>query len=32
MSDATVTVVDVRAGLLSPTLHALRDIEVSRLG
>ena len=27
VSDATVTVVDVRAGLLSPTLHALRDIE-----
>jgi hypothetical protein len=28
VSDSTVTVVDVRAGLLSPTLHALRDIEV----
>ena len=27
VSDSTVTVVDVRAGLLSPTLHALRDIE-----
>ena len=25
-TDATVTVVDVPAGLLSPTLHALRDI------
>src|SRR5262249_36332757 len=25
-TDATVTVVDVRAGLMSPTLHALRDI------
>jgi len=28
VSDATVTVVDVRAGLLSPTLRALRDIEL----
>ena len=27
VSDAAVTVVDVRAGLLSPTLDALRDIE-----
>lgn len=26
VSDANVTVIDVRAGLLSPTLHALRDI------
>lgn len=25
-TDATVTIVDVRAGLMSPTLHALRDI------
>src|SRR5229473_897585 len=25
-TDATVTVIDVRAGLLSPTLHALRNI------
>jgi len=25
-TDATVTVVDVRAGLMSPTLHTLRDI------
>jgi hypothetical protein len=25
-TDASVTVVDVRAGLMSPTLHALRDI------
>ena len=25
-TDATVTVVDVRAGLMSPTLHALHDI------
>jgi hypothetical protein len=25
-TDTTVTVVDVRAGLMSPTLHALRDI------
>jgi hypothetical protein len=25
-SDATVTVIDVRAGLLSPTLRSLRDI------
>src|SRR6478752_7917999 len=27
VSEAAVTVVDVRAGLLSPTLDALRDIE-----
>ena len=26
LSDASVTVVDVRAGLLSPTLRALRDV------
>ena len=25
-TDASVTVIDVRAGLLSPTLRALRDI------
>jgi hypothetical protein len=35
LSDATVTVIDVRAGLLSPTLIALRDIgflEAARKG
>jgi MinD-like ATPase involved in chromosome partitioning or flagellar assembly len=31
-SDSTVTVIDVRAGLLSPTLYALRDIGFPRRG
>ena len=31
-TDASVTVIDVRAGLLSPTLRSLRDIGFSRRG
>ena len=32
VSDANVTVIDVRAGLLSPTLRALRDVGFLELG